>query len=152
SYIEQFEQSSRLFARHIATRDTLGQVPLNIIETVGYGCLIGLAILLVLLGNDVSDILPVLGLYGFAADRMLAAAQNIYRAISQIKFSSQILKVLQPEFHLEKVEGVVNVKQELSFEKYIRLENISFSYPNRSDQHVLNNFCLEIPKNTSLGI
>lgn len=152
SYIEQFEQSSRLFARHIATRDTLGQVPLNIIETVGYGCLIGLAIFLVLLGKDVSHILPVLGLYGFAAYRMLPAAQNIYRAISQIKFSSQILKVLQPEFDLEKGEGVVNVKQELSFEKYIRLENISFSYPNRSDQHVLNNFSLEIPKNTSLGI
>lgn len=152
SYIEQFERSSRLFARHIATRDTLGQVPLNIIETVGYGCLIGLAIFLVLLGKDVSHILPVLGLYGFAAYRMLPAAQNIYRAISQIKFSSQILKVLQPEFDLEKGEGVVNVKQELSFEKSIRLENISFSYPNRPDQYVLNNFSLDVPKNSSLGI
>lgn len=152
SYIEQFERSSRIFARHIATRDTLGQIPLNIIETVGYGCLIGLAISLVLLGKDVSHILPVLGLYGFAAYRMLPAAQNVYRAISQIKFSAQILKVIQPEFGLEKVDDKLNVKPELSFEKTIRIENISFSYPNRSDQKVLNNFSLEIPKNSSLGI
>ncbi|WP_347474123.1 ATP-binding cassette domain-containing protein [Acinetobacter thermotolerans] len=152
SYIEQFERSSRVFARHIATRDTLGQVPLNVIETVGYGCLIGLAIFLVLLGKDVSHILPILGLYGFAAYRMLPAAQNIYRAISQIKFSSQILNVIQPEFELEKAEDTVTVKQELTFQKSIRLENISFSYPNRSDQQVLSNFSLEVPKNSSLGI
>lgn len=152
SYIEQFERSSRVFARHIATRETLGQVPLNIIETVGYGCLIGLAIFLVLLGKDVSHILPILGLYGFAAYRMLPAAQNIYRAISQIKFSSQILKVIQPEFELEKEQDVVKDEQDLTFEKSIRLENISFSYPNRLEQKVLNNFSLEIPKNSSLGI
>lgn len=151
-YIEQFEQSSRVFARHIATRDTLGQVPLNIIETVGYGCLIGLAMILVVSGKEVSHILPVLGLYGFAAYRMLPAAQNIYRSISQIKFSSQILKVVKPEFELQKEEDALNVKQDLTFEKSIRLENISFSYPNRPDQEVLKNFSLEVPKNSSLGI
>lgn len=152
TYIEQFERSSRVFARHIATRDTLGQIPLNIIETVGYGCLIGLAISLVLLDKDVSHILPVLGLYGFAAYRMLPAAQNIYRSISQIKFSEQILKVIQPEFELENMDDRFNVKPELSFEKRIRLENISFSYPNRPEQKILNDFSLEIPKNSSLGI
>lgn len=151
-YIKQFEESSRVFARHIATRETLGQVPLNVIETVGYGCLIGLAMLLVVSGKAVSHILPVLGLYGFAAYRMLPAAQNIYRAISQIKFSSQILNVIQPEFKLEKAEDAIKVKQELTFQKSIRIENISFSYPNRSDQQVLSNFSLEVPKNSSLGI
>lgn len=152
AYIEQFERSSRIFSQHIATRDVLGQVPLNVIEAVGYGCLIGLAISLVLLGKDVSHILPILGLYGFAAYRMLPATQNIYRSISQIKFSSQILKVLQPEFELEEVKGKFCIKSELSFEKIIRLENISFSYPNRPDQKILNNFSLEIHKHSSLGV
>lgn len=154
-YIEQFEQSSRVFARHIATRDTLGQVPLNIIETVGYGCLISLAMILVVSGKEVSHILPVLGLYGFAAYRMLPAAQNIYRSISQIKFSEQVLSILQPEFALEKTKHTDSLKsdiQKLKFENSIRLENISFAYPNRLEQPVLNNFNIEIKKNTSLGI
>ncbi|WP_436862237.1 ABC transporter ATP-binding protein [Acinetobacter haemolyticus] len=155
-YIDQFEQSSRIFARHIATRDTLGQVPLNIIETVGYGCLIGLAMILAASGKDVSHILPVLGLYGFAAYRMLPAAQNIYRSISQIKFSEQVLSVLRPEFSLEKndldEEAEVENRQHFEFKKSIRLEHICFTYPNRPEQPVLNNFSLEIKKNTSLGI
>lgn len=154
-YIDQFEQSSRVFARHIATRDTLGQVPLNIIETVGYGCLIGLAMILVVSGKAVSHILPVLGLYGFAAYRMLPAAQNMYRAISQIKFSEQVMSVLKPEFALEKDELKHIEKdspQYLKFEHSIRLENISFAYPNRMESPILNNFSLEVKKNASLGI
>ena len=154
-YIKQFEESSRVFARHIATRETLGQVPLNIIETVGYGCLIGLAMLLVVSGKEVSHILPVLGLYGFAAYRMLPAAQNMYRAISQIKFSEQVLSVLKPEFALEKDELKHIEKdstQYLKFEHSIRLENISFAYPNRIESPILNNFSLEVKKNASLGI
>lgn len=154
-YIKQFEESSRVFARHIATRETLGQVPLNVIETVGYGCLIGLAMLLVVSGNEVSYILPVLGLYGFAAYRMLPAAQNMYRAISQIKFSEQVLSVLKPEFALEKDELKHIEKdstQYLKFENSIRLENISFAYPNRIESPILNNFSLEVKKNASLGI
>lgn len=154
-YIKQFEESSRVFARHIATRETLGQVPLNVIETVGYGCLIGLAMLLVVSGKEVSHILPVLGLYGFAAYRMLPAAQNMYRAISQIKFSEQVLSVLKPEFALEKDELKHIEKdstQYLKFENSVRLENISFAYPNRMESPILNNFSLEVKKNASLGI
>lgn len=154
-YIKQFEESSRVFARHIATCETLGQVPLNVIETVGYGCLIGLAMLLVVSGKEVSHILPVLGLYGFAAYRMLPAAQNMYRAISQIKFSEQVLSVLKPEFALEKDELKHIEKdstQYLKFENSIRLENINFAYPNRMESPILNNFSLEVKKNASLGI
>ena len=154
-YIDQFEQSSRVFARHIATRDTLGQVPLNIIETVGYGCLIGLAMILVVSGTEVSHILPVLGLYGFAAYRMLPAAQNIYRSISQIKFSEQVLSIIKPEFALEKTEHIKNLNSSITkvkFENFIRLENISFAYPNRIEQTILKDFNLEIKKNSSLGI
>ena len=152
-YIDEFEKSSRIFARHIATRETLSQVPLNIIETVGYGCLIGLAILLVLSDRDVSEILPVLGLYGFAAYRMLPAAQSIYRSLAQLKFSQQVLNVLYPEFKIgykEKIIHNLNSDQTLNFSKTIKLENITFSYNN--DRKIIKNFSMEIEKNTSIGI
>ncbi|ENU21835.1 hypothetical protein F993_03764 [Acinetobacter proteolyticus] len=154
-YIEKFEQSSRIFARHIATRDTLGQIPLNIIETVGYGCLISLAMILVISGKEVSHILPILGLYGFAAYRMLPAAQNMYRSISQIRFSEQILSILMPEFLLEKKyleNSPAALDQNLEFKQSIILENICFSYPNRPEHIIINNFSLKVKKNTSLGI
>lgn len=152
-YIESFEQSSRVFARHIATRDTLGQIPLYIIETVGYGCLIILAIILVLSGKNVSNILPVLGLYGFAAYRMLPAAQMMYRAITQIKFSQQVFAVLQPELSLNHREEVLSSPSlAIQFKQEIQIESVSFAYPNHLDHPVLKNVNLTIPKNSSIGI
>jgi len=86
---------------------------------------------------------------------MLPAAQNIYRSISQIKFSEQVLSVLKPEFALEndKFESIEkDSTQYLKFENSIRLENISFAYPSRTESPILNNLSLEIKKNDSLGI
>ncbi|KJV41249.1 ABC transporter ATP-binding protein [Acinetobacter brisouii] len=151
-YMSSFEKDSRTYAQHIATRDTLGQVPLHIIETVGYGCLIILAIVLIVSGKDVSHILPVLGLYGFAAYRMLPAAQNIYRAITQIKFSESVFENIKSEFMLEKTSSFQQSKQSLTFKDAVCLENICFAYPNRSDHLVLRDFNLVIPKNCSVGI
>jgi ABC-type multidrug transport system fused ATPase/permease subunit len=152
-YIENFGKYSRIFARHIATRDTLGQIPLYVIETVGYGSLIIVAIVLVMSGKDVSHILPVLGLYGFAAYRMLPAAQIMYRAMTNIKFAQQVLDVLKTEFALEYHERHALKKLEcLTFRQHIRLEYITFAYPGRLDYPVLDSFSLNITKNSSIGI
>lgn len=152
-YFERFDSNSRLFAQHIATRDTLGQVPLQIVETVGYGCLIILAISLVLSGREVSHILPVLGLYGFAAYRMLPAAQNIYRSISTLKFAQHVFTNIKREFELEKdLNTNTAIIDRIKFNHSMTLKNIAFSYPSRDNKLVLSNFNLVIQKNTSIGI
>lgn len=152
-YIDNFEYYSRIFAQHIATRDTLGQIPLYIIETVGYGCLIILAIILTLSGKNVTHILPVLGLYGFAAYRMLPAAQNIYRSVTQIKFAQPIFDVLKPEFNLKyKQYDKLKNSSNLLFNYELCVENLTFAYPNRQDKNILEDLSFKIIKNTSVGI
>lgn len=151
-YIEKVEHSSRLYSLHLATKETLGQVPLHIVETIGYGCIIILAITLVISGKEISHILPILGLYGIAAYRMLPAAQNIYRAVSQIKFSQNVFNVIRDEFLLEREKIDFKPDYKLKFEKIIQLENICFSYSSRSDHLVFDDFNLNILKNQSIGI
>ena len=151
-YIEKVDHSSRLYSLHLATKETLGQVPLHIVETIGYGCIIILAITLVVSGKEISHILPILGLYGIAAYRMLPAAQNIYRAVSQIKFSQKVLNVIKNEFLLEREKIDFKPDYKLKFEKIIQLENICFSYSSRSDHLIFDDFNLNILKNQSIGI
>lgn len=153
-YIEDFNVHSKVFARNLATKDILGQVPRYFIEAIGYSCLIGLSIFLVISGKNVSHILPVLGLYGFAAYRMLPAAQNIYISITQIKFTEHIFKKLKTEFNLESKNEHIEYKEQdiLVFNKGIYLKNISFSYPSRPSLLVLDDFNLKISKNQTIGI
>lgn len=153
SYLERFNKNSRVFSRHLATQESLGQIPLYIIETIGYGCLIILAIYLVILDQEVSTILPILGLYGVAAYRMLPAAQIIYRSFATLKFSEHILDKVVAEFDLNSSElNQDNVDYNLEFNTIIELRNVSFAYSNHLERKVIKNFSLTIDKDTSVGI
>lgn len=152
-YYERFNRNSRIHARHLATQESLGQIPLHIIETIGYGSLILLAIFLVLQDQHVGVILPVIGLYGVAAYRMLPAAQNIYRSVTTYKFSEHILNVVIRELGLDLKESVQNTNNEIVQYNYsIELVDVSFAYPNRPEKKILEHINLTIDKNTSLGV
>ncbi|MHA3098252.1 ABC transporter ATP-binding protein [Acinetobacter brisouii] len=152
-YYKRFDHNSRIHARHLASQESLGQIPLHIIETIGYGCLIILAIFLVLQNHSVGTILPVIGLYGVAAYRMLPATQNIYRAVTTYKFSEHILHGVICEFELDSKERVQNIDNQLvEFNHSIELIDVSFSYPNRPEKKILEHINLKICKNSSLGI
>ena len=152
-YYERFDRNSRIYARHYASQESLGQIPLHIIETIGYGCLILLAIFLVLQDYSVGTILTVIGLYGVAAYRMLPAAQNIYRAITTYKFSEHILNGVIQEFELDSKDQKQRTNIEtIEFSHSLELVDVSFSYPNQLEKKILQNVDIKITKNTSLGI
>jgi len=153
-YLKRFDSNSRIYARHLATQESLGQIPLHIIETIGYGCLILLAIFLVLQNENVGTILPIIGLYGVAAYRMLPAAQNIYRSFTTLKFSENILKEVLIEFELKhhkefKEDTAIHP---IKFEKEFSLSNVSFYYSNNPNKVILSDINVTVRKNTSLGI
>lgn len=151
-YIVRFSQAVRRFARHRAASDTMAQTPLFLVEATGYCGLILIAIILLLRGGDASHALPALGLYGFAAYRMLPAFQIIYRGISRMRFSGPALAKLHAELHLQPESTVTAHQAPLVPHKEIRLEHVSFHYPRRPDAPVLQDFSLTIPVHTSVAI
>ena len=44
--------------------------------------------------GDISEVLPLITLYAFAGYRLLPALQQVYAAISQLRYSSAALKAL----------------------------------------------------------
>lgn len=150
-YLARFVRASRLYSRHLATSDTLSQTPLYLVEAAGYSGLILIALVLLLQTNDIAHVLPALGLYGFAAYRMLPAAQIVYRGFAKLKFSSPALDAIHhdltlPEAVESEVDGMLAPHREIS------LEGIRYAYPTAPDKLVLDGFSLVIPANTSVGI
>lgn len=155
-YLQRYSQASRTQARHLAANDTLSQTPLYLVEATGYTGLIAIALVLLGSSGDIAQVLPALGLYGFAAYRMLPAAQIMYRGIARLKFASAVLEHLQRDMGLpaplfeQKSRDVV--RQPLSLQHEIRLEGIWYAYPSTPEKPVLRDFNLVIPANTSIGI
>lgn len=151
AYQENFNSASRLFSRHMATSETLAQSPLYLVEAVGYTGLILLALILMLRRGDVAHVLPALGLYGFAAYRMLPAAQIMYRGFAKLRFSSATLDSIHSDLSLLQ-EDPAGSSAVLGLHKEIRLEGIEYAYPSAPDKRVLDGLNIVIPANTSVGI
>lgn len=156
TYLQRYSQASRTQARHLAANDTLSQTPLYLVEATGYTGLIAIALVLLGSSDDIAQVLPALGLYGFAAYRMLPAAQIMYRGIARMKFTSAILAHLHhdmalPTLTLEQISENT-APSPLLLQHEIRLEGICYTYPSAPNKPVLRNFNLVIPVNTSIGI
>jgi ABC-type multidrug transport system fused ATPase/permease subunit len=151
AYQKQFESSSRLLSRHMAANDTLSQSPLYLVEATGYSMLIMVALTLLLRSDDIAHVLPALGLYGFAAYRMLPAAQIMYRGLAKLKISSAALQSIHHDLTLSE-EQAVAVSAMLAPQDEIRFQGIRYAYPSAQDKPVFDDFNLAIPANTSIGI
>lgn len=151
AYQEKFNRASRLFSRHLATSDTLSQSPLYLVEAVGYTGLITIALVLMLGRGDIAHVLPALGLFGFAAYRMLPAVQIMYRSIAKLRFSSAALDAVHADLSLPEL-GIADSRDTLAPHREIHLQDVSYAYPTAPDKPVLDHFDLTIPVGTSIGI
>jgi len=151
AYMQKFNYASRLYSRHSATNETLNQSPLYLVESIGYSGLIIIALVLLMGSNDIAHVLPALGLYGFAAYRMLPAAQVMYRGFARLKFASAALDAIYRDLALP--EQVASESADvLPLTREIRLHGIRYAYPSTPEKPVFDNYDLVIPANTSVGI
>lgn len=151
AYQEKFNHASRLYSRHLAASDTLSQSPLYLVEAVGYSGLIIIALILMLQSGDIAHVLPALGLYGFAAYRMLPSVQIMYRGFAKLKFSSASLGTIHHDLILPE-EQLPTASTPLEPHQEIRLQGIHYAYPSTPESPVFDGFDLTIPAHTSIGI
>ena len=153
AYERKFSEASRLYSRHLAAGDTLSQSPLYFVEAVGYSGLILIALLLMIRNGDIAHVLPALGLYGFAAYRMLPSAQIMYRGFANLKFSSATLDTIHHDLLLQdESENTAACVAPLTPRREICLRQVSYAYPTAPDKLVLDHFNLTIPIGSSVGI
>jgi ATP-binding cassette subfamily C protein len=157
-FTEEFARHSAAQARLFPWVPIYGSGPRYLIEPIAFGGLVAAVIWLAAHGRSFSDILPNLTVMALAGYRMLPSIQLLYGQLSQINAMRYTVNEIETELaeidatskRIKPLERVTEPIQ-LSFEKAIRLENINFNYPG-SNRAVLEDFSLEIPKNSSIGI
>ena len=115
-----------------------------------------IVVVLIFLSMDLttSYIVTVLALFGLAAVRILPSLVRIYNSIQIVQFGVPAVDLINKELKevksIEKNENRSEVKP-LSFDKSIKLENLSFVYPG-SKNEIFNKINFEIPKGKLTGI
>ena len=99
--------------------------------------------------NSFTAILPVLSLDVFAGYRLMPAVQQLYSALTSIRFAETSINSVFNDLNVDLDYNIQTEK--LTFKRDISLNNITFNYPN-SNKTNLNNVSINIPIKTTVGL
>tara|TARA_B100001057_G_scaffold310659_1_gene310749 strand:- start:6833 stop:8605 length:1773 start_codon:yes stop_codon:yes gene_type:complete len=135
----------------------LSEIPKNLLETITVIIISTLIVLYSFSDNDIVNLIPVVGLFGAAAlrivpgvNRLIACKQHLDACYPSVKLVNEELKdfnYIQETKITEKVNSHGNFK----FEREIKLKDIEYKYPN-SEKSVIKNLNLTIKKNDCICI
>jgi len=134
-------------------RDTIVQMPRLILELIGVSSFTLLIIFLISADKDVSQIFVIVGVFFFAAVRLLPSVSKIVQSIQSVKYNSVVIDLIYNE--LSQNNDFVNFKTQNSFKNFkiekIKLKNVCFSYP-ESNEDIIRNVELIIKKGDTIGL
>lgn len=153
SFLDRFTGPSRRFSRHQATSQTIGAIPRYAIETVAFGTVVLILVYFVAVDQDFSGIVPVLGLYAFAGYRLMPAVQQVFQAVTAVRFHSSaletVLKDLDSAPRVEPKSRAVSVSP-MRLSRQLELRHVRFYYPN-TQRPAIDDVSLVIPANSAIG-
>ncbi|MDR2784112.1 MAG: hypothetical protein LBB48_09815, partial [Treponema sp.] len=151
-FLDLFSVPSKKVARSVAIHETIAELPKFLLETVAFGSIIGIIVIMIAMGGRIDAFLPSLTVYAFGAYRLLPNLQKIYRCFTGLRYHRATLDKLHRTL-LDLPEGIPlsgNARR-LDFHNSVRFENISFSYAG-FEKAVIKNQSLHIKANTSVAL
>jgi ABC-type multidrug transport system fused ATPase/permease subunit len=150
-FTNRFSKASLKYATNITFAQSAGVLPRYLIELVAFGgAIIFILISIKNLGNFY-ELIPSITLFIFAGYKLLPSMQQAYQSTIQIKHTSSGLKNLYEELKNNNTDDFLQNLDEFKFEKYLKLENISFQYTELGDL-ILKNINIQIPAFSKVGI
>lgn len=153
AYLSRFRPASLRFSRHMATNQTLAQAPRFFIEAVAIGGVLALAVILMATRDGVGETIPILGLYAFAGYKLLPAVQHIYNGFSNLRFGGAAVTDIHRDLYRRTALAEIRrrIPAPLAPKREIRLEDVSFTYPN-AHAPALNEIDVAVPVATTVGL
>ncbi|HZX00051.1 MAG TPA: ABC transporter ATP-binding protein [Trueperaceae bacterium] len=151
-FLRRFERHSRSYERQMARQQVIAMVPRYAFETIAFGGMMLIVLVLLLQGQGVAEIVPTLGVFAFATLRLLPALQSLFSALSSMRFTTASIDALHRDLEAGG-RHVLQTKPEapMPFERSLELKGVRFSYPGIG-KPVLDDFGLVIEANSSVGL
>lgn len=153
AYLRRFRLAAARFARYHHMQLTLSATPKYLIEAVGFGGIVALALGLMATRDDLGQVLPLLGLYAFGGYKLLPAAQHIFAGISGLRFGGPAIAALLIDLPSATRRAVPPPENGSRFEltREIAFQHVSHRYAGASS-YALEDFTVSISRRTTLGI
>lgn len=151
-YVQRFAKPAEIFARDQSAAQIIAILPRYALEAIAFGGM--LLVLLYLMKKDggFDSALPIITVYAFAGYRLMPALQQIYGALTQLRFAREALDALEQDLsNLQSKLTPRELPDAIPMTRSITLNQVSYSYPD-SPQPALQGIDLSIPVRSVVGL
>jgi ABC-type multidrug transport system fused ATPase/permease subunit len=158
AYLDRYMVPSILMAQAQSKITILSSVPQFALQAITFGGIILLCLLLIdpegiSSGKTLSGILPTLGVFAFAGQRLMPELSKLYNSLALIQAGSAAVDSVYDDFVLKKGSSKRPdpVPAAMGLKMGLQLENVCFSYSN-TDYVGVRNVSLSIAAGEKIGI
>lgn len=154
-FFRNFEAASRTTVKTEISKRVMGEVPRFVMQGLFFSGIIVACLLLIepkSFGTGDSPIIgmvPMLGMFAFAGQRLIPEAQRVYLALSRIAFGAAAIRNVYEDLEVSEKSG--EELAPLPYERRLTLENVSFNYSGAKFSGI-RDITLDIPKGMKIGI
>ncbi|MFA7566568.1 MAG: ABC transporter ATP-binding protein [Alkalispirochaeta sp.] len=152
SYSERYDYATYRSETAKARIQGVARLPRYVLETVAFGGILGLLLVLFARGGSAVSVLPLMSAYVVAGYKLLPALQRVFSALARMRGSQASIELMTNELRRPaRALPTDDGGNRVSLEDSILLKEISFYYADTM-QPALAGITMEIKKNTTVGI
>jgi len=149
--VDLYAEKSFVFSRTQSSAAIIGFAPRYFLETMAFGAVIVILLYQLLLRGDVSQVIPVVGVYAFAGYRLLPKIQLVFSSVSQMQYTGYTLDVIYDDTVNRSAAKEHTDGTRIEVNSCFGLENVSFRYPNAATP-ALDGVTVNVKRRTSIGL
>ena len=158
NYLTTFEKPSKEVAWTQVISQVMGEAPSFVLQGLAFGGMVILTLLLlepsgIETGQALGGVLPTLGLFAFAGQRLIPEMQRVYQGMTQLQFGKSTIDSLHRDLLVLKKWNTLpqTPPKSLGLRKQLTVEAVSYTYPH-SERLGLNNIEFTINAGQKVGI
>lgn len=152
--IKRFREPSVAMAHYQTAGLVIARLPRYALEAVVYGGFIGMVLVIIVVrGEAIADLLPLLGLLGMAATKMFPALQQLYQEVSTMRISAAGLERLYTEMQqtVPAIDPATSDDKKIRLNQRLEFHDVHFSYP-ATELPTLEGLNMSIDARSTVGI
>jgi len=141
--LRRFSDASLRFSSNFAANQVAGELPRYAVESLAFGGVLLILLVLLASGGDVRRALPLVSLYAFAGYKLLPSLQHIFHGLSRIRFHMFAMQELQEDLatlgeaaakgdDLSPIEGPGWIDGTITLRESLSFSDVTFTYPEAS--------------------
>ena len=156
-FVDEYIRCGKGYVDAVQKYTLYNNIPRLLIETVSVAAMVLYMMILILQGQDTSNMMAIVGAFGIAVMRLMPCANRINNQLNNIAYFEPFLMGvsdnLQDEIGGERTDmtDLMPVKEKLPVKDKIEMKDICYHYPN-TDVQIFDHAELTIPVGSSIGI